>query len=252
MHVIIFDLFSATHTLVQPPCMIGRLNQVQLVTHDADHASYERDPTRRNHRRANKAKSTSALCSFPIIPSSTPTPTIQIMSSTDTSHAQDDTGSITTTIKATTTVTLPAHPTPLTYEQLNPRSRATEFLGPWGTFGVTTIAPLWSYFIFFACNESTGCHPTSPESWKYAMSGFLGQWRTKAGQLWDWDAVWVYLAWYAFTVVCWAVLPGEQVDGTMMRNGKRKTYTMNGKCGCLRHTTSTLRKGGTVSIVETS
>jgi len=151
------------------------------------------------------------------------------MSSADTSSAQDDGGSVTTTIKATTTVTLPAHPTPLTYEQMNPRSKPTEFLGPWGTFGVTTIAPLWSYFIFFACNESTGCHPTSSDAWSYALSGFLGEWRTKAGQLWAWDAVVVYLAWYAFTVVCWAVLPGEQVDGTMMRNGKRKTYTMNGE-----------------------
>lgn len=149
------------------------------------------------------------------------------MSHPDTSTA--DTGETTTTITATTTLTLPAHPTPLTYEQLNPRSKATEFLGPAGTLFITLAAPLWAYFIFFACNETTGCHPTSTAAWKESFGGFAGEWRSIAGQLWDWKAVGVYVGWYAYCVICAAVLPGDKVEGTLMRDGQRRTYKMNGE-----------------------
>lgn len=134
-----------------------------------------------------------------------------------------------TTITATTHLTLPAHPTPMTYEQLNPRSRPTEFFGPPGTFLVSTLCPFVAYFLFYACNEHTGCHPTSGDAWREVWEGMLGQWYTSKGRLWDWDAVIVYLGWYTFCVVCWAVLPGEKVQGTLMRDGRRKTYTMNGE-----------------------
>lgn len=150
------------------------------------------------------------------------------------SQNDHESGETTTTITATTHLTLPAHPTPLTYDQLNPRSSPSEFFGPIGTFLVSTVAPFWAYFIFFACNEHTGCHPTSADAWRETFEGFTGKWVSSAGQLWDWKAVGVYLAWYAFCVVCWIVLPGDKVEGTLMRNGKRKTYTMNGESASCR------------------
>jgi delta14-sterol reductase len=142
---------------------------------------------------------------------------------------ETDAGEVTTTIKASTTVTLPAHPHKPSYEELNPRSTATEFLGPWGTGAISVLAPFWAYFIFYACNETTGCHPRSSWAWRQSFAGLLGEWPTTTGQLWRWDAVAVYLGWYAFCVVCAAVLPGPKVEGTLMRNGKRKTYKMNGE-----------------------
>ena len=143
---------------------------------------------------------------------------------------QTETEQVTTTIRASTTLTLPGRTLKPSYEELNPRSKPTEFLGPWGTGFISVFAPLWAYFIFYACNETTGCHPRSPSAWKQSFNGlFMGEWPTTAGQWWRWEALGVYLGWYAFCVVCAVVLPGPKVEGTLMRNGKRKAYKMNGE-----------------------
>jgi len=39
----------------------------------------------------------------------------------------------------------------------------------------------------------------------------------------------VYLAWYTFCVVSWAVLPGDWVEGLPLHNGQRMEYKINGK-----------------------
>lgn len=46
--------------------------------------------------------------------------------------------------------------------------------------------------------------------------------------LWSWEAFAVYMGWYLFCVVCDIALPGKEVQGAQLRNGKRLTYTMNG------------------------
>lgn len=56
-----------------------------------------------------------------------------------------------------------------------------------------------------------------------AMSS-LDWWKS----LWSWQATGVYCAWYAWTVVCWALLPGKDLEGVELRNGKKLTYTHNG------------------------
>lgn len=38
----------------------------------------------------------------------------------------------------------------------------------------------------------------------------------------------VYAGWYAFNVVCLAVLSGETVQGGELRNGEKLSYKMNG------------------------
>lgn len=47
--------------------------------------------------------------------------------------------------------------------------------------------------------------------------------------LWSWHAFAVYGAWYFWTVACWFALPGKEMEGELLRNGKRLTYTMNGE-----------------------
>lgn len=113
-----------------------------------------------------------------------------------------------------------------TYDQLNPRSKPTEFLGPAGTTVVTFLTPLIAYLLFFGCNSSFGCPSLDLETYKL---GFKNQWPSINGKLWDWKAAGVYAGWYAFTVLCWNVLPGEQVEGTVLRDGQRKKYNMNGE-----------------------
>ncbi|KAF7374817.1 Glycosyltransferase family 2 protein [Mycena sanguinolenta] len=46
--------------------------------------------------------------------------------------------------------------------------------------------------------------------------------------LWDTQASLIYLAWYAFCLVAWAILPGDLVPGTVLRTGERKLYKING------------------------
>lgn len=46
--------------------------------------------------------------------------------------------------------------------------------------------------------------------------------------LWDSEAFLIYLAWYAFCVVSWALLPGDWIKGVTLRTGEKKDYKING------------------------
>jgi hypothetical protein len=83
-----------------------------------------------------------------------------------------------------------------------------------------------TYLLFFGCNASTGCPSFSLRVYE---AGFKNEWPSINGKLWDWKAAGVYAAWYAFTVICWNVLPGQQVEGTVLRDGTRKVYNLNGE-----------------------
>ncbi|KAG5651937.1 hypothetical protein H0H81_006879 [Sphagnurus paluster] len=109
--------------------------------------------------------------------------------------------------------------------ELNPKTTEYEFLGPPGAFFVTTTVPIIIYALYFGCSETNACKPsvaaipdqvlgaiTNPDWWK---------------SLWDTEASLMYLAWYAFCVVSWAVLPGDRFQGTTLRNGEKKTYNIN-------------------------
>jgi hypothetical protein len=114
------------------------------------------------------------------------------------------------------------------------------------------LTPLTAYALNFGCAEATG--GALPRSLSSVVDRFLtGEW---IGQLWDTKAAAAYLAWYAFCVAAWAILPGEWVEGvspsssfntllsadvepaltasirlyqTELRDGTRKQYKINGK-----------------------
>ncbi|KAJ7811212.1 ERG4 ERG24 ergosterol biosynthesis protein, partial [Mycena olivaceomarginata] len=91
---------------------------------------------------------------------------------------------------------------------LNPRTTTYEFLGPPGAFLIST----------------GGCPPTLiPERISLALSD-PAWWKG----LWDTQAALLYLAWYAFCLVAWVVLPGDLVAGTTLRTGGKKLYKING------------------------
>lgn len=136
------------------------------------------------------------------------------------------TGDVTTTITATTHLTLPAKSTPMTYEELNPKSEPTEFFGPIGTTMITIVTPIIAYLLYYGCNEITGCPAIDQETWMVAASDM---WPSIAGKWWDWKAAGVYLAWYMYTVACWAILPGEELQGSLLRDGTKKLYRFNGR-----------------------
>ncbi|KAF8958356.1 ergosterol biosynthesis ERG4/ERG24 [Flammula alnicola] len=111
---------------------------------------------------------------------------------------------------------------------LNPRSTHYEFLGPPGAFAISFGVPFITYALYFGCSETAGgCPPkisldalservlvsvTDPAWWK---------------GLWDREASLIYLAWYAFCVAAWAILPGDRVAGTTLRTGEKKQYKIN-------------------------
>ncbi|KAG6865178.1 hypothetical protein C0991_004621 [Blastosporella zonata] len=108
---------------------------------------------------------------------------------------------------------------------LAPRTTHYEFFGPPGALFVTLTVPAITYALYFGCSESNGCNPslsaipdqivasvTSPKWW---------------ASLWDTQASVYYLGWYAFTVVAWALLPGDWVQGTTLRTGGKQSYKLN-------------------------
>lgn len=114
-----------------------------------------------------------------------------------------------------------------TQEELNPRTKRYEFLGPSGAFFITLTVPPVMYALSLGCSETSGgCPPPLPTiilSIKAAISD-VAWWRS----LFDKQAFIIYLAWYTCTVVAWAVLPGDWIDGTLLRDGTRKKYKING------------------------
>ncbi|KAF5346648.1 hypothetical protein D9758_013196 [Tetrapyrgos nigripes] len=117
---------------------------------------------------------------------------------------------------------------------LNPRTTSYEFSGPWGTFFIMLVVPIIIYGLYFGCSEETG---GCPPNLSLAISSIAtigtqsvdvaGITSKLWGKLWDAEAMLYYLAWYLFCVICWAVLPGEYVEGRPMRNGQVKRYKAN-------------------------
>jgi hypothetical protein len=112
---------------------------------------------------------------------------------------------------------------------LNPRTTSFEFLGPPGTALITLVVPAVAQALYFVCSEHVGsCLPRLPlsvltETAKQALVS--KEWWAS---LWDTQATLIYLAWFAFCVISWAVLPGDWVEGVTMRNGEKKKYKING------------------------
>ncbi|KAF7327674.1 Glycosyltransferase family 2 protein [Mycena kentingensis (nom. inval.)] len=105
---------------------------------------------------------------------------------------------------------------------LNPKTTAYEFLGPPGAFLITVGVPIATYALYFGCNEQ-GCPPSFvPDRVLLALQD-PAWWKS----LWDTQAFLMYLGWYAFILVTWAILPGDIVQGTTLRTGVKKDYKIN-------------------------
>ncbi|PSS06840.1 hypothetical protein PHLCEN_2v3559 [Hermanssonia centrifuga] len=113
-----------------------------------------------------------------------------------------------------------------TKADLNPRTQGYEFLGPLGALFITLAVPATTYALYFGCSESSGgCPPALDTLWPTLSSSLSDPewWQS----LWDTKASLMYLAWYAFCVVAYFVLPGDWIEGTQIRDGTRKMYKIN-------------------------
>lgn len=113
---------------------------------------------------------------------------------------------------------------------LNPRTTSYEFLGPPGAFAISIGVPILTQALYFGCSEASGgCPPNiSLDALTTKVVHSLSDPSWWKG-LWDNEAALIYAAWYAFCVVAWAILPGDQVQGTTLRNGKTLSYKINGE-----------------------
>jgi Delta14-sterol reductase len=111
--------------------------------------------------------------------------------------------------------------------ELNPRTRHYEFLGPPGALFITIGVPFISYLLYFSCSERAGgCPPSIHLAWpSFTKALSSPAWWASLFEL---KPFLLYLAWYAFTVAAWALLPGASVDGPVLRDGTTKTYKING------------------------
>lgn len=125
----------------------------------------------------------------------------------------------------------------------NPKTTEYEFAGPIGAAGISFATPFFAYALYFFCNEKVGCSalPRYPDViFKQMLTGVKDS-------FFDAHAWGLYLAWYAFTVACWAALPGKWEKGTELRNGKRLEYKTNGECMAF----SSLDRGDHVLLLAT-
>lgn len=128
-------------------------------------------------------------------------------------------------------------------KSLNPRTTHYEFLGPPGATFIILVVPLTAYALYFLCTAEA-CPPTlsalnfSPTgTWSTdALIGLRNAVFAKLSdatwwselKLWDNSAAFTYLAWYAYIILAWYIIPGDWVNGKTLRNGEHIKYKING------------------------
>eukprot|EP00056_Hartaetosiga_gracilis_P022551 m.31535 g.31535 ORF g.31535 m.31535 type:complete len:425 (+) comp9704_c0_seq1:100-1374(+) len=101
----------------------------------------------------------------------------------------------------------------------NPKTTHFEFGGPIGAPVVMLLLPAVVYMLFFMCNKDKGdCSPfTFPDLTALTWS-----------DLFDLNALFVYIGWFAFQALLYVVVPGPICKGLPLRNGDVLNYKCNG------------------------
>ncbi|KAF9156954.1 erg24, C-14 sterol reductase [Actinomortierella ambigua] len=101
-----------------------------------------------------------------------------------------------------------------------------EFLGPPGAFGMVTVLPVITYALYFNCRAGVGCIPgngwtldqgvwpqipplSSFSSYPQLLLDFFKS-------AWDLEAFLVYSAFVVYLFVCYFIIPGDIVEGTVV------------------------------------
>lgn len=100
----------------------------------------------------------------------------------------------------------------------NPITTDFEFGGPIGTAFLLIVLPLTTYGLYFACPDETHCTvfqlPPLPD----------------VSTLFSWNALGVFVAWFAFQCVLYICVPGEVAEGLPIPRleNKKLKYKVNG------------------------
>ncbi|KAI8365944.1 ergosterol biosynthesis ERG4/ERG24 [Radiomyces spectabilis] len=111
-------------------------------------------------------------------------------------------------------------------DALNPKTTTYEFGGPLGALGMVAVLPLLVLF-FSVC-----CDPTGYPS-RYLFMGYQHYFERLLSaeylkSLYDPVAIFAYFGFVLLQAFFYFVLPGDTVPGTVMRDGNRLKYKING------------------------
>ncbi|CEG81352.1 hypothetical protein RMATCC62417_15567 [Rhizopus microsporus] len=110
--------------------------------------------------------------------------------------------------------------------ELNPKTTSYEFLGPIGALGMVTVLPLLVLFLGTCC-DATG-YPSRDlfVDWKgYLQHKFSVE---QLVSLFDKQVFMIYCGYVAALALFYIILPGDNVPGTVLRDGTRLKYKLNG------------------------
>ncbi|KAG0262016.1 erg24, C-14 sterol reductase [Mortierella polycephala] len=99
-----------------------------------------------------------------------------------------------------------------------------EFMGPPGTLAMLVLMPMLTYGLYFNCRPGFGCVPfewdRSDGLWPSVDSFNLLQIPSNLWgfflSTWDLDAFLVYSGFIAYLIICYFVIPGPIIDGTVV------------------------------------
>ncbi|KAJ1668135.1 erg24, C-14 sterol reductase [Coemansia sp. RSA 1813] len=119
---------------------------------------------------------------------------------------------------------------------LNPQTKHREFFGVPGSVFVMVITLAVVNIWYFSCNEETGCHlPTTRSQWTHIIDSIADHKAYLSA-----DAITYYVLWWAWLAMLYFVIPCSSIQGTVMRNGQRLLYPMNGLSSMLVTTVTAL------------
>lgn len=100
-----------------------------------------------------------------------------------------------------------------------------------GAFGISFGLPFAVYLATFLCNDISGCpvpSALSPSTLTIAqLKQDVGWPANGVYGLASWDVTLKVLGYYLFSAILHKVLPGEEVEGTVLANGGKLKYKFN-------------------------
>ncbi|KAF5005590.1 hypothetical protein FDECE_7997 [Fusarium decemcellulare] len=106
-----------------------------------------------------------------------------------------------------------------------------EFAGPLGAFGISFGLPILVYIFAFACNDISGCPVPSLLSPKTLsldrLKHEVGWPQTGMIGLFSWEALATSIGYVLVNAILYRVLPAAEVEGTVLRSGRKLKYRLN-------------------------
>lgn len=110
--------------------------------------------------------------------------------------------------------------------ELNPKTTHYEFGGPVGAVGMVVILPILVLFFATCCDETGYPSQAFRDDWKATILSKLT--KDFLISLYDPSAFAIYFAFVGILAFFYIVLPGDHIPGTVLRDGTKFKYRMNG------------------------